>query len=172
MTMSVNDILRDYTLFIDGYLFSGDVSSVSMPKLNWKVEEYRGGGMDVPIEVKLGHEKIELEFELTAHSSRVYGIYGLAPGNNKLFKIYAQLVSYDGTEKGVQIEVDGFIKTLDPGQNTPGSKSQTKVTVAADYLKHTIDGTIVLEIDALNKKFVANGVDQNAKARQLLGLGA
>jgi len=168
--MSVQDIIRDFTLFIDGYLFSGDVAGVTLPKLNWKVEEYRGGGMDVPVEVKLGHEKLEMEFDLTAHSARVLSTYGLRQGQNKIFKLFAVLVNYNGEEKGVQIELHGFIRSIDQGSVTPGGKTTAKVTVSADYLKHVIGDDTVLEIDALNKKFIVNGFDQNANSRRMLGL--
>jgi P2 family phage contractile tail tube protein len=169
--MSIKDIFRDYTLFIDGNLFSGDVSSVMLPKLNWKVEEYRGGAMDIPVEVKLGHEKIELEFDLTAHSALLTGFYGLAQGNQKIFKFFGVLVDYQGNETGVQLETHGFIRTIDRGQVQPGAKTTEKYTVCCDYMKHTIDNQVVLEIDALNKKFIVNGVDQVANQRQLLGIG-
>ena len=167
----IRDIVRDFTLFIDGNLFSGDVASVDIPKLKWKVEEYRGGGMDLPVEVKLGHERLELTFELTAHDATLLGFYGLAQGNNKIFKFFGHLISYGGVEKGVEIETHGFICEIDPGTVKPGDKTTAKYTVYVDYLKHIIGDQVVLEIDALNKVFVVNGIDQNANARRLLGLG-
>src|ERR1043165_1650360 len=121
---SIRDIFRDYTLFIDGVLYSGDVESVELPKLKWKIEEYRGGGMDVPVAVKLGHEKLELNFTLTCHDANLLGIYGLGQGNNKIFKFFGSLISYDGTEKGVQLEVHGFPHELDQGTVKPGEKTK------------------------------------------------
>ena len=168
--MAIKSIFRDFTLFVDGQLFTGDVSDVEIPKLRWKVDEYRGGGMDIPVEIKLGHEKIELGFTLTSHSDYIYQRYGLAQGNNKIFKFFGDMVDYDGTETGVQIEVHGFMRELDPGSIKPGDKTNHKVTVACDYMKHVIGNTTVLEIDALNKKFIVNGVDQSAQARQNLGM--
>jgi uncharacterized protein len=169
--MSIKDIFRDYTLFIDGNLFTGDVSQVTLPKMQWKVEEYRGGAMDIPVEVKLGHEKLELDFDLTAHSALITGFYGLAQGNQKIFKFYGVLIDYAGNEKGVQVEVHGFIRSIDRGTVQPGAKTQEKYTVSCDYLKHTIDNVVVLEVDAMNKKFIANGVDQSANQRRMLGIG-
>jgi P2 family phage contractile tail tube protein len=157
-------------LFIDGFLYSGDVEQVDIPKLRWHIEEYRGGGMDVPVNVKLGHEKLEMSFDITCHDATVLGLYGLAQGQNKIFKFFGHLISYDGTEKGVQIELHGFICELDQGAVKPNSKTTAKVTVSADYMKHVIDNAVILEIDALNKKFIVNGVDQDANARRLLGI--
>jgi P2 family phage contractile tail tube protein len=168
--MALKDIIRNYTFFIDGVLFTGDVYEVEIPKLRWKVEEYRGGGMDLPVEVKLGHEKLEIGFSISAHSDFVLARYGLVQGEQRIFKFFGELISYDGVQKGVQIEAHGFIRELDQGSVRPGEKTTAKAMVSCDYLKHTIDNKVILEIDAFNLRWIVNGVDKNATSRQLLGL--
>jgi len=69
------------------------------------------------------------------------------------------------------VEANGFIKDLDPGDVKPGAKTTMKVTLALNYIKHTIGQSVVLEIDALNLKFISNGVDISATERSMLGLG-
>jgi P2 family phage contractile tail tube protein len=41
------------------------VEELTLPKLTLKTEEFRNGGMDAPIEVEMGMEKLESEFTLT-----------------------------------------------------------------------------------------------------------
>ena len=49
----IPQILANTNLFVDGKSFQGDVPSLTLPKLTLKMEEYRPGGMDMPIEMDL-----------------------------------------------------------------------------------------------------------------------
>lgn len=167
---TISQIVRNFTLFVDGNLFSGDVETVKLPDLKKKMEEYRGGGMDIPVEIQLGMEKITFEFDVTCHSDILYETFAGAQGNHKLFKFYGSLMDVKGTETGVTIEVQGPVISLDAGDAKPGAKTTAKLVVNAYYLKHVINGVVVIEIDALNLVFVSNGVDSLSTTRQLLGL--
>jgi phage tail tube protein FII len=43
------------------------------------------------------------------------------------------------------------------------------IGLCANYLKHSINGVTVTEIDVFNKITVIGGVDQSANARRILG---
>ncbi|SMG63879.1 Phage major tail tube protein, partial [methanotrophic bacterial endosymbiont of Bathymodiolus sp.] len=58
----LDDILKNMALFVDGRGFAGNVEELTLPKLTLKTEEFRNGGMDAPIEVEMGMEKLESEF--------------------------------------------------------------------------------------------------------------
>lgn len=49
-------------MFVDGINFSGDVPTLSLPKLKIKTDEYRAGGMDIGIDMDQGMEKMEASF--------------------------------------------------------------------------------------------------------------
>ena len=53
----LNDILKNMSLFVDGRGYAGNVDELNLPKLALKTEEFRGGGMDAPIEIDMGMEK-------------------------------------------------------------------------------------------------------------------
>ena len=61
--MALPSKLKNFNLFGDGNVWRALIDSVTLPKLTRKVEEWRGGGMHGPIEVDLGHEKIEMSFK-------------------------------------------------------------------------------------------------------------
>lgn len=169
---SIRDIIRDYTLFVDGNLFDGDVYQVTLPKLKKKTEEYRGGAMDFPVDVVLGYEKLTFEFNLSCHSDIILATYGLLQGEQKVFTIYGQLIQYgNSTPKGLKLDFHGMITEYDQGDIEPGKKVTAKISVSCDYYKHVIGGQVVHEIDVMNKKYVVNGVDKNEGARTLLGIG-
>jgi len=170
MAPQIQQIIKNYTLFVDGNLFSGDVEEVKLPDLKKKMDEYRGGGMDIPIDIQLGMEKITFEFDVTCHSDILYKTFAKGQGNHALYKFYGSLMDVKGAETGVTIEVQGPIIDLNAGSAKPGAKTTAKIQVNAYYLKHVIDGVVVVEIDALNLKFVSDGVDMLATTRQLLAL--
>ncbi|GHT98386.1 hypothetical protein FACS1894126_3800 [Alphaproteobacteria bacterium] len=60
-------ILKNFNVFVDGRGYAGRVEEVSLPKLSLKTDEFLAGGMDAPIEIDLGMEK--LEADLTPNSA-------------------------------------------------------------------------------------------------------
>lgn len=168
--MALNDILKNMNLFVDGHGYAGNVEEITLPKLTMKMEEFRNGGMDAPIEVEMGMEKLELSFSLTKFDADVLKLFGLAPGSSKPINIRGSLLSEDGTEKPVIINAQGMIKESDFGSWKPGDKATLKGSVAVKYYKLTIDGNVVHEIDVINMIRKINGVDQLAQTRKNLGM--
>ena len=60
----MSKILKNFNLFVDGRGYAGRAEEVTPPKLTIKTEEIRNGGMDAPISVDLGMEKLECQFIL------------------------------------------------------------------------------------------------------------
>lgn len=170
MTNPLKKIIRDFSLAIDGVVFRGDCDMVSIPEFTKKMDEYRGGGMDAPVEVSLGYEKKELEFELTAADPSVVRLIGIGEEDFKLFTIYAYTKGFDNSEEGIKIECQGEVKKLDKRDLKPGDKTKLKFTVAVHWYKETQGGVVVLEHDPLNLKMTVNGVDKYNTRRTLLGL--
>ena len=166
----LNDILKNLNLFVDGRGYAGNVEELTPPKLTLKTEEFRNGGMDAPVEVEMGMEKLEAGFSLTKYDADVLKLFGLAPGNIKPLTFRGSVSSEDGTEKPVVIQLQGMLKEVDPGSWKPGDKAMLKATVAVRYYKHTINGEVVHEIDVPNMIRIINGVDQLAITRKNLGM--
>lgn len=58
-------ILKNLNLFVDGRGHAGHVDEVTLPKLTIKTEEHRAGGMDLPVELDMGMEKLEASIVLS-----------------------------------------------------------------------------------------------------------
>jgi hypothetical protein len=166
----LDNILKNMNLFVDGRGLAGNIEEITLPKLTSKTEEFRNGGMDAPIEVEMGMEKLESDFTLTKFSKEVLSLWGLATGNIKPLTIRGSLSSEDGTETGVIINLRGMIKEVDMGSWKPGDKSVTKFAVALRYYKLTVGGQVIHEIDVPNMIRIIGGVDQLATTRANLGL--
>ena len=49
--MAARDIRKNFSAFVDGRGYAGHVDEFNAPKLTLQTEEFRAGGMDVPIDV-------------------------------------------------------------------------------------------------------------------------
>ncbi|GFR20643.1 phage tail tube protein FII [Trichonephila clavata] len=75
-------ILKNFNVFVDGRGYAGKIDEVTLPKLTIKTEEYRAGGMDIPINIDMGMEKLEAEFTFAEYDSELFRLFGLIDGNS------------------------------------------------------------------------------------------
>ena len=164
------DVLRNVNLFVDGRGYAGSAEEVNLPKLTVAMEEHRGGGMDAPVELDMGLEKLECDWSSSAVDADMLGRWGLSAGSQVPVTFRGALESEDGGVKAVQAQVRGQIKEIDWGTWKPGEKAPLKCMMAVRYYKLTIDGTDVHEIDVPNMKRIINGTDRLAEQRAAIGI--
>ena len=78
--MAARDVRKNMNLFVDGRGYAGQVEEFNAPKLTLKTEEFRAGGMDAPIELTMGMEKLECDFSLVAYDQKVLVAFGVKEG--------------------------------------------------------------------------------------------
>ncbi|KAA0571063.1 phage major tail tube protein [Azospirillum sp. Sh1] len=167
--MAPPKVVKYWNLFIDGRGYAGRVDEVNEPKLSIKTDEHRGGGMDAPMGIDLGMDKIEFSFTLSEHSTEVYRQFGLIDGNAVRVQLRQSLAD-DTTLRPKVITAQGMLTELDGGSSKSGDKGSLKGTIWCRYYKLEIDGRAEIEIDIDNMKRVINGVDQLAQHRANIGL--
>ncbi|MHC2552319.1 phage major tail tube protein [Bradyrhizobium elkanii] len=173
-TTSLRDsnILQDFTVWIGDNGKIGEAPNFQPPEININTEEFRGGGMDGTIEIPMGIEKIEFDFELHTWDVDVWNNLGYGPGSIDVpVKFYGYMLTPGGTEKGVQIYTRSLIKSIKPSKVEPGKKVTLSVHLVANYYRQVVDGNKVTEIDVFNKVTIIGGVDKTARARTYLGIG-
>lgn len=168
--MAASDVRKNLNLFVDGRGFAGQVEEFNAPKLAIKVEEFRAGGMNAPIDLDMGQEKMECDFSLIKYSKDVLSLFGLAPGNTVPLVVREALESFDGTATPVVHTIRGKIKEIDPGTSKSGEKSSLKITMTLTYYKLQHGSTVAQEIDVVNMVHMINGVDRLAAQRAALGM--
>ena len=126
--------------------------------------------MDAPIEVEMGMEKLESEFTLTRFDKNVLKLFGLAPGQLTPLTIRGAVISDDGTQTAVVVNLQGIVREMDPGNWKPGEKATLKIMLALRYYKLTHGGDIVHELDITNMVRTIGGVDQLSAVRSALGI--
>lgn len=168
--MAARDVRKNFNLFVDGESYAGQVDEINPPKLSLKVEEHRAGGMNMPVELNLGHELMVADFSMVAFDRKVLALYGVAEGQFVQFTLRENLESYDGTQTPVIHSMRGKIKEFDQGTVKPGDKPQIKVGLTLNYYKLQHGDVVVQEIDAVNMVHIVNGVDIMAVQRANLGM--
>jgi P2 family phage contractile tail tube protein len=166
----IAEILKNMNLFIDGRGYAGVSDELTPPKLTMKTDEYRGGGMDAPVDLEVGMEKLEANYTLSKYDSDVLKQFGLAPGNLVPHTFRGAIETEDGTVKAAVINLRGMLKEQDMGTWKPGERATLKGTIAVRYYKLTLDGEVIHEIDVENMIRIIGGVDQLAEQRTALGM--
>ena len=165
--MAARNILKNFTLFVESLGYAGDIEELQIPNLSLKTEEFRAGGMDAPMEIDMGMEKLELTATLTAIDEEALKLFGKTAAN---FTARGNLVSHGGDATAVEVKVTGLVKAQEQPAWKPGEKATLKLTVNCTYYKYTQGGRTVHEIDIPNMKRIIDGVDQLATQRSNLGL--
>ena len=160
-------ILKDSQIFIDGHGYAGRAQKVKLPKLSLKTEELWAGGMSGPIEIAMGHEKLEATVELFEWSPKVIELFGNIDHAGTGLRIMAALERDDGSEEtvGVEVELRGRVKVIDHGDIEQGKIAPMTAEIAVSYYKYSHDGRELIEID-----MTAPGGDLSAARRAAIGL--
>lgn len=162
-------VLKNFSLFVDGRGLAGTIQTLTLPTLTTKMEEFRGGGMDAPVELDMGMEKLEGSFELAEYNPDIIALFGLAGADKQLTARGA--MRRDG-EAAVPVVVNmtGVIKELDPGDWSSGEMSTGTFTYTLRYFKLTVGGRELVEIDKVNMIRRIDGVDQLESIRTAIGV--
>jgi P2 family phage contractile tail tube protein len=166
-------VLRGFNLFVDGRGHAGKVEELTLPKLTVKTEEFRAGGMDAPVELDMGMEKLECSFTLADYHQDTARYWGMGHGHLVSLTFRGALDVGDGLGLGLAIPAiarcQGMMKELDNGSWKPGEKLQQKFTVSLTYYQYSQAGSVIHEIDIKNFIRIVNGKDVLLATRLIIG---
>lgn len=168
--MAARDVRKNFHISVDGRGYAGQADEFNAPKLTLQTEEFRAAGMDIPIDVTMGMEKLVADFSLKAYDADVLALFGVAQGASVPLIVREALESFDGTTKAVVHTMRGKIVELDPGTSKPGELPSLKISMSLVYYKMQHNGKVIHEIDAENMVRVINGVDALKGIRDALGI--
>lgn len=169
MSTNMPEILQNFSLFVDGKGYAGKVAEIVLPKLTLKTEEYSAGGLDAPMDIDLGMEKLMCECTMHEYDPAIFAMWGLAPGNT------VNLTLRGGFKQGnkiktVIINLTGSWKELDMGTWKRDEKASLKIQVSAQYYGLVIDALPVVLIDIPNMKRIIGGKDMLSDLRKAIGV--
>ncbi|WP_439668381.1 phage major tail tube protein [Cupriavidus necator] len=163
--------LKNFNVFADGVSHVGECEEITLPKLTRKLEEYRAGGMNGPIDLDFGNEKLELETTYGSIMREILKQYGVTRASAAMVRFAGAYQRDDtGDMDAVEVVVRGRHTEIDFGTGKVGDSSQFKVKSSLAYYKLTINGEVWVEIDHENFIEVVFGVDRLAEQRRAMGL--
>lgn len=182
-------VLKNFNLFIDGTGYAGRVQEVTLPKLTHRTEEFKMGGLDTPVQVDMGLEKLESDITLSEYDTYVIKLFGIE--DNSLLPISLRGSGLDPvvnaatdlfglTSSGqitftlrggltnemenkvvpVVVYFEGSIIELDFGQWKAGENAPLRLRLALRYYRLQVNQEDLVEIDVDNMVRKIDGYDQ------------
>lgn len=169
--MGLPSVLKNFTCFVDGNNFLGEMGEVGLGKISEKVEQIRPGGVLGEIDVSMGLEKFEVELKSLGLADRLLAKFGRVGVASTLLRfVGAYQEDVEGGVKPAELVVRGRIPEIDPGTAAAGNKTEWSTKMTGVYLKWTVSGRVLIEIDWLNCIYIVDGVDRYAEIRAALGI--
>src|SRR4051812_44054776 len=89
--------------------FSAICEEVTLPKIKHKTEEYRGAGMDAPIEIEVGREKLEATFKFAEQTIEGFLASGVSFTGLVTATVYGHISAPDGTSDSIAAVLRGWV---------------------------------------------------------------
>ena len=170
MATELPKTLRNFSMYIDSVGYAGKVTELTLPTLSVKAEEYRAGGLDVPVKIDMGMEALEAEFTLAEYEPKVLKLMALYEQDTTNLTVRGALQD-NGSNDAVSVKVvmNGSFINFDPGSMVSGEMTEANFTFACRYYKLSIGNEDLIEIDIINLKRIINGTDQLESVRVAIG---
>ena len=170
--MALPKTLKNFAMFGDGQSWIGEIPSVTLPTITKKMEEYRAGGMHGPVEIELGHEKLEMSIKAGGLKEQIVAMLGAQTVGANIFRFAGAYQSDDtGQVSAVEVIARGRVSEWNPNDAEAGSKNDHEFKVSLSYYKVVVDGADLLEIDVPGMIFKVSGTDMYSDIRAAIGLG-
>ncbi|GKS14789.1 hypothetical protein YDYSY3_57890 [Paenibacillus chitinolyticus] len=173
MAKQVRDKIVGYTVYRNGSQYLG-VATVELPSLEYLSETIKGAGIAGEVESptigQFGSMTCSLSwntmdpaaYELLAPEAHALDFRASQQSFNSASGVYAT--------EGAKITVRAIPKTGELGSLEVGAAMDGSTEFEVIYLKVSIGGKVLLELDKFNYIFVVNGQDRLAAVRDQLGL--
>jgi len=163
--------LKHFNLFGNGDNWQGQISSLTLPPMVRQMEEYRGAGMNAPVDIDMGMEKMEFSWTPAGLIPELFDNFGTNRLDSDMLR-FAGSYQRDDTGETVPVEivVRGRHREINMGDAEAGSDNTQSITTTLSYYKLTIAGEDIVEIDVINLVERVRGTDRLEEHRQNIGL--
>ncbi|MDD3662292.1 MAG: phage major tail tube protein [Candidatus Pacebacteria bacterium] len=168
MGYKIPTVLNNFNTYGNGRKYVGVAAEVSLPSFENMTETIDGAGIAGEIEEAIEGAFGSLETETTFQNiSREYFDFITQTGNvtyrgsMQVLNTATQTNDYEG----LVITTRGKVKSFELGSLKKGGKGEPKVVREITYIKITIGGVNVLELDKFNMIWKLNGTDLLQKIR-------
>lgn len=174
MLTTLPHTLKHFNLFVDGRGYAGVCTELRLPNLQIKTEEFRAGGLDGPVPIDMGTEKLECEITLAEYDPLMLAQWGFNAGGAVALTARGAMAGAPlGTAPTVPVpivvQMRGRITQYDLGTWKAGEKVEIKTTVFCTYVRVLVSEIEIIEIDIENMIRKVRGEDQLAGIRAAIG---
>lgn len=163
-------ILKNFNIYVDGRSYAGNVDEITLPNLNITGEDYRAGGMDAPLEIDMGMDKLEASFKVSKWDRNLIAKWGATNGGRVPLVFRGALEDRDGTVIPVEVSLYGKIHGLETDTVAPGARVGQSYRFACSRYLYKQNGEVLHDIDVPNCKRIIDGVDRLAAIRNAIGI--
>jgi len=162
--------LKNFNLFVNNISYHGRVTELTLPPIKNKLEEHRAGGMDAPIDIDMGMEKLAGKFTLVDYDPATAKLLGALASDTPITFRGAIQAQGETVAQPVNVVMTCALTSREVGSIKAGDVSPINFEFSATTYVETINGDTVIDIDVIGMKRIINGVDQLASMRTALGM--
>lgn len=169
----VPSALENFELFVSGNRSLGIVD-ITLPKLTAKTVDIEGAGIggtiSLPSQGQTDNLQVELNFRVVTDDT-----IELAQPKAHALEAYGAINHWNASEgayevKQIKVTMRAIPSEFDLGKLASASTMDHKATMNLSYLKVSVDGERMIEIDKFNYIHYAYGTDYLAAVKTALGL--
>ena len=166
------EFLKNFDVSISGTSFNKRAEKIKLPDLEIQTEEWRGAGMDAPIDIDVGMAKLETTMSFAGIKKEVFLAYGLQLGGVSLMNAVGGFQAQNGSAFPVIATMQGGIKKIETGEWKPGDIKSAMTTITMNVTRYvfTMDSFPLVSIDIENGIRNISGLDQAQSLRTALGI--
>ena len=172
--MNIQLALIQFEGFDEGNRMLG-LTTIDLPEIELEQTDIKGAGIAGTVSWPVRGNLNNLAATLHWLTLTETGASFLSQGASHMLSLRGAQEAYDaGTGErrvvGVRLDLRTHATKLSLGKFEVGEQTETELEVMIDWLKLSIDGKEVTEIDKLNYRFNVNGTDYLSDVKQVLGV--
>lgn len=171
--MNVPEKLINFRVYNDGNDLLG-VADVTLPNFEAMTETIKGAGLageiDSPVLGHFGSMELQLNWRTLYQNNLKFIAQKSFNFDLRSANQVKDSESGDYIVQPVKIVARCVPKNSEPGKLDVGTTSDTSNTFEVDYIKISVDGEEIVEVDKYNYICKINGVDYLSEVREALGL--
>lgn len=155
--MAIPHKLHQLTCFVNGNNCIGKVTSVTLPKLTRKTEDFQGGGMMGSVAVDLGFDSGALDTTMVIGGLEKDDLLTYHSKIDETRFRFAGAYYTNDSDMLVEVELRGRITEIDGGESKMGEDTSISYAMKNTYYKLSIDEKPIFEFDFLNFIYKKDG---------------
>lgn len=169
--IAINKLINA-NLYVDGNSLLGRAEEITLPAIKWKMAEHKALGMIGTLNTPTVLEKLEGKIKWSAYYEDVLK-KALNPWSLVQLQVRASLEGWGQmgreSQKPVVVMMTVGLQELPLGNIKQGDNVEVESTYNCNYIKMTVDGQDIVEIDIMAGIYEVNGQDLMAEYRTNIG---